>query len=84
MNVVVEMPFDRYYHFLGRFEPSSHEAEIMTNGVLNDDPEHIASVGKVVITCDLQEARRLLDCALRLYPEAVLDLQNAIDLAHEF
>ena len=83
MKVVVELPFDRYYRLLGRFDLSSQEAEIMRNGVLNHDPEHAASVGKVVISCDVQEAKRLLDCAMRLYPAAASDFQKAIDFARE-
>jgi hypothetical protein len=83
MKVVVEIPFARYYRLLGSFEQSSQEAKILRNGMLDRDPEHAASVGRVMITCDVLEAQRLCDCALRLYPEAVTDFQKAIDINRE-
>ena len=83
VKIVVEIPFDRYYRLLGILEPTSQEAEILKSGILDPDPQHAATVGTVSISCDVQEATRLLDCAMRLYPEAGPDFQKAIDLSRE-
>jgi hypothetical protein len=75
---VIEMPLPMYDNFVEKCDPSSREYAPLKNSVIvrRKKDDHCERV--LEITCDLDDARRLLVVARQHDPDAVLIIERAI------
>jgi hypothetical protein len=74
----VELSIDHYDHLLEKADRSSREYEILANGLIvrRRRGDHFERV--VEISCGMEEAKRLLALARRIYPDAITAIEAAI------
>jgi hypothetical protein len=80
MKIIVEIEFEKYYRFLGRCDPTSSEYKLLKSGIETSDPRD-PTARLVIVLCASDEAKKLLELAKIVCPDAVRDIQTSIDLA---
>jgi hypothetical protein len=80
MKIIVEIEFEKYYRFLGRCDPTSSEYKLLKSGIETSDPRD-PTVRLVMVLCASDEAKKLLELAEIICPDAVRDIKTSIDLA---
>ena len=82
MRILIEMPVERYDAFFDKCDPSWPELSILLRGEfvrrLNGD----RYLRIVQIDCSMFHARRLLERAKQIYPDAVPDIEDALAMPH--
>ena len=76
MKVIVKIPVQIYFGFLGRFSLKSREYAVLKSSVMERD---IPRGYTVDILCDERDGFLLLDRANQLYPYAVPYIRSALD-----
>ena len=78
MEVLIEMPLERYDTFVNKCHPLFREYHLLTNAsfIRRRKDDHFERA--MQIFCDLDQARRLRDLAIQIYPAAVPDIEKAI------
>jgi len=81
MPLLIMMPLDRYDGLLWKVSKFSRAYEIMQNASIEPcrSDDHFAPITK--LSCQLDEAKMLLDVASRVYPNAISDIARALDSA---
>jgi hypothetical protein len=80
MKLLIDIPMDQYSGFLGKCDVLSPEYEMLKNGVITGDGEQHAAVE---FLCRIDDAKRLLDLATRIYPETASRIEQCIKLARQ-
>jgi hypothetical protein len=78
MTVLIEITLDHYDRLLEKADISSREYEILKNGLIVHRPkgDHFERV--VEISCGMEDTKKLLEVANRIYPDAVAAIKTAI------
>ena len=72
------MPVERYDAFFDKCRPSGPELSILQRGMLVRRPHDGHYARTMQIDCDVIHARRLLELARQIYPEAIPDIEHAL------
>jgi len=83
MRVLIEIPMERYDAFLGVCDPSWEEFSILQRGEFVRRSNGDRHLRIMQIDCHVYHAKRLLELAKRIYPEAVPDIENALAAPRE-
>jgi hypothetical protein len=82
MKVLIEISLGHYDRFLEKCdEKSSPEFAILKHGTFNRRPNGDRFLRTVQIYCEMAQAKRLLDLAAKLCPDAVPEIEKAIGVA---
>ena len=76
MKLIVKIPVQVYFGFLGRLTLESHEYSVLKAAVIESEPPGNYTID---ILCDEQDGFLLLDRANQLYPDAVPYIRSALD-----
>jgi len=76
MKLIVKIPVQVYFGFLGRLTLESREYAVLKTAVIESEP---AGNYTIDILCDEQDGFLLLDRANQFYPEAVPYIRSALD-----
>jgi hypothetical protein len=80
--VLIEMSLKHYDGFMNKCgERSSRAFLILKNGIMIRRPNEGRFFRTMQIRCDVDQAKRLLELAVLLYPDAVQEIQNALMFA---
>jgi len=81
MPLLITMPLDRYNRLLWKVSKFSRAYEIMQNASIEPSrsDDHFAPIAK--LSCQLDDAKMVLDVANRVYPNAISDIARALDSA---
>jgi hypothetical protein len=77
------MPIERYDGFLESCDPSCQEFSILQGGTFIRRPHDGRYLRIIQINCDVDQAKRLLDLAKKIYPDAVPDIEHALAAPRE-
>ena len=80
MKIIVEIEFEKYYRFLVRCDPTSSEYKLLKSGIETSDPRD-PTVRLGMVLCVSDQAKKLLELAKMICPDAVRDFKTSIDLA---
>ena len=77
-RVIIEMSLPTYDGLMNKCDQSSREYAVLKNGLIVRRPrgDHFERIIK--ISCDLDDANRLLASATKIYPDAVADISKGI------
>ena len=79
MKVLIEMALEHYDRFLEKCDENScPEFAILKNGTFNRRPNGDRFLRTMQIHCEVAQAKRLLNLAAKLCPDAVPEIQKAI------
>jgi hypothetical protein len=78
VKIVIEIFQPHYDPLLEHVDQDSREYEVLRNAVLLRYPERAAPT--LVVVCEPEEAKSLLDCAQHFCPEAVPQIAEAITM----
>lgn len=73
MTIIGEIEFKKYYRFLGRYDAASSEYKLLKSGIETSDPRDQA-VRLVMLLCASDQAKKLLELAKIICPDAVRDI----------
>ena len=80
MKVVIEMPIQHYDRFLQKCDESAcPEFAILKRGTFNRRVDGDRFLRTMQIHCETAQAKRLLKLATELCPEAVAEIQKALN-----
>jgi len=71
MKTLIEMSLNHYNRLLATCPESNREYEIIKNGLVTECIKAGNDPHTVVIVCKSEEARMILDLAMRRYPAAI-------------
>lgn len=71
MKTLIEMSLNHYHRLLATCRESNREYEIMRNGLVTKCVRAGSDPHTVVIVCKSEEARMILDLAMRRYPVSI-------------
>jgi hypothetical protein len=79
MNVLIQISPMRYDVLTGKCQRDSAEFAILMRGIIVEHSRHGKIERMVKIRSELGEAKLLLALAAKVYPDAVSEIQKAID-----
>lgn len=79
MKVLIEMPLEHYDRFLEKCDEKwCPEFAILKHGTFNRRPNGDRFLRTMQIHCEMAQAKRLLDLAAKLCPDAVPEIEKSI------
>jgi hypothetical protein len=79
MKVLIELPIEHYDRFLQKCdERACPEFAILKDGIFNRRPNGDRFLRTMQIRCEMAQAKRLLDLAVKLCPDAVPEIERAL------
>jgi hypothetical protein len=81
MKVLIEISLDHYDRLLDKCdERSCPEFAILKHGTFTRRPNEGRFQRTIQIRCEMEQAKRLLDLAARLCPDAAPDIEKALGI----
>jgi len=79
MDVQIELPAEQWHNLLGGIDPNSPAYFIVRSSIEINEAPATRPLSNVVLVCDEQDAVTLLGAARRFAPEAVLQIETALE-----